>query len=251
LSWDPTVLDPADFLRYEVERLDVEGGQWERIAHVADPAVVSFTDREARRGATVRYRLRVMRVDGGSSTWVESTGVTAAPWCCGLGFVTNDPDWPGLFFQDVAPVRRYTNLDAGGLVVRPTYGADYQQAFHPVEKRGLTLDAELLVYAGTPSTGLGHFDDLRAMARADLAYVAVLDELGSRILAAIAVPDIAVQPYRGLQTYYANVTAIEVADRPTIVHVALPPVAPATAGTFHMGDHPNDLLDRNFFLGFK
>ncbi len=251
LTWTPTALAADRFWRYELERLDDDAEGWQRIAHVEDPAGTTFTDREGRRGRAVRYRIRQMRPDGGTSAWVESPG----PWrplaCCGIGLVTNAPAEvaPSLFFTDLEPVRTYANLDADGLVLRPVYGADYQQAFHPTERRGVVLETQLLVRHGPATDGLGEWDQLRRLARADVA-VAVLTERGDRFWSAIAVPELTTSPRRGLQVYYAALQATQVADAPTVVTVAKPPPVPTTAGTFHLGPHPNDLLDRNFFLGF-
>jgi len=252
LTWDATAL-AAKFWRYEIERLDVEGGAWERIAHVADPAVLTFTDREARRGNLARYRIRQMRTDGGTSAWSELPGWTPIPYCCGIGLVTNAAPAVArsLFYTDVEPLRTYANVDADWLVTRPVYAGDYQQAFHPTERRGLVLDTQLLVRWGTATKGIPEWDALRDLARAPIPAVAVLTERGDRIYAALTIPELTVSPRTGIQIYYATMTATEITGTAPVVTVDLPAADPvATAGTFHMGSHANDKLDSNFFMGF-
>ena len=256
LAWDRTALADDRFWRYEVERLDVpeaEGGTWERIGHVADPDRTTFTDREARRGQVVRYRVRQMRVDGGTSGWTEAPGWAPVPYCCGIGLVTNAaPEVArSVFYTDVEPLRTYTNLDADWLVLRPTYGADYQQAFHPTERRGVRFQTQLLVRWGATTKGLPEWDALRDLARAKVPAVAVLTEKGDRLYAALAVPELTTSPQRGIQRYYATLTATELVAASPVVVVERPPADPTTtAGTFHMGAHANDKLDSNFFMGF-
>jgi hypothetical protein len=251
LTWDPTTLPAEDFVRYEIERQDPVSGSWERVAHIFDPTITTYRDREARRNRPVVYRLRVMRVDGGTAMWVGSAALTPRSYCCGLGLVTNYSERAtSLFFPDILDERSYQNLDADALVVRPTYGRDYQLAFHPTERRGVVLNTSLLVHSGTATTGLPAFDALRELARADLPYVAVLDELGSRILAAIAAPELTIHPNRALQRYYSTFTATEITGIPDIYSVAAPPTPLPIAGVFTMGPHPNDRLDSEFFMGF-
>jgi hypothetical protein len=201
----------------------------------------------------VRYRVRQMRHDGGTSAWVEAPGWTTVPHCCGIGLVTNAPAEvaPSLFFTDVEPLRTYANLDAEWLVLRPTYGGDYQQAFHPRERRGVQLSTQLLVAHGTSSRGLPEWDQLRELARAPVPAVAVLTEKGDRIYAALAVPELTTSPARSIQRYYATLTATELVSAAPVVTVEAPlPDPSTTAGTFHMGPHANDKLNRNFFMGF-
>lgn len=251
LSWTATTLDPAKFFRYELERLDADTEQWQRIAQIEDPALTSFRDYEGRRGRVVRYRLRVMRDDGGTSDWVEAPSWAPEPYCCGIGLVTNTPTVPSLFFTDVEELRTYTNLDAQWLVLRPTYGADYQQAFRPTEQRGVHFTTQLLVGSGTGTAGLPEFDQLRALARADVPAVAVMTERGDRFYAALAVPELSYRPNRLLQVYYANLDAVEITGQAPIIEYGPPAVLPSTiAGTFHMGPHANDKLDSDFFIGF-
>ena len=256
LDWEPPVdLDVEDFLRYEIERLDTaeeKGGTWERIVHVEDPAASTFLDREGRRGELVRYRIRVMRLDGGTSRWLEAAApFTTVPYCCGIGLVTNYDSPPSLVFTDVETLRTYSNLDAEGLVTRPVYGRDYQLAFHPAERRGVRLETQILVHSGRQTDGLPTFDALRELARADVPSITVLDELGTRFYAAIAVPELTFQPTRGLQVYYSSLTAVQVEDRPIVMTIPRPPPSLTATGTFHLGPHANDRLDSNFFLGFN
>lgn len=253
LAWDATALAADKFWRYELERMDVPEGSpdtWERIAHVADPATLTFTDREGRRGNTTRYRVRQMRTDGGTSAWVEAPSWAPAPYCCGVGLATNHA--PGsLFYTDVEPLRKYTNLDASWLVLRPLYGGDYQQAFHPRERRGVRFETQLLVHSGAATKGLPTYDALRDLARAEVPAVAVLTEKGDRLYAALAVPELNTSPARGVQLYYATVQATEVTGTAPVVTIERPAADPTTtAGTFHLGPHANDKLDSNFFLGF-
>lgn len=249
LTWTATTLG-ATFLRYEVERQQQpDTGAWERVAHIADESVTTFTDRQAERGERVRYRVRVMRTDGGTSAWATTLAATTAAYCCGIGFVSNDPDQAPLFFPDVDELRSYTNLDAAGLVLRATYAQDYQQAFHPTERRGVQLQAQLLVAYGNPTRGLPEYDALRELARTT-SPLAVLDELGTRFWAAVQVPDLTFRPHSLQQVYYASVVATQLTDTAPVMAIAAVPVTPPVAGVFHMGDHPNDLLDRNFFMGF-
>ena len=155
-----------------------------------------------------------------------------------------------LFFTDVDQLRTYHNLDAAQLVLRPVYGRDYQLAFRPTERRGVQLEAQLLVAWGDPTEGLPEYDQLRELART-VAPVCVIDERGSRIWAALQAPELTYSPHKAVQRYYADVVATQLADQATVITIAAPPAPLPVAGTFHMGDHPNDKLDSNFFLGFS
>lgn len=252
LTWTATTLPAGKFYRYEVERLDVpeaDGGTWERIANIEDEAATTIRDYEARRGVTVRYRLRVMRLDGGTSAWVEAPAITTDARCCGIGLVSNDPAVRSLFYTDVDELRTFANLDADSVVIRPLYGGNYQQAFHARERRGVRFETQLLVAHGSNTKGLPTFNNLRELARSDQP-IGVFTERGDRLYAALVVAELTYSPNRQMQRYYATFQATEITDQAPTIEIGPPPPPLAIAGTFHMGPHPNDKLDSDFFMGF-
>ena len=61
LSWDPSVVDPADFALYVVSR-SVDGGSFVRVASLPDQAATTFADYTAPIGRPLVYRVVVETV---------------------------------------------------------------------------------------------------------------------------------------------------------------------------------------------
>lgn len=189
LSWTATSLS-GDFDYYEIQRSLDGGSTWETIALLGDESDEDFDDYETPRGTAASYRLRVARADGAFSDWTSAGAFTASALDCEIIFTTNqDPSLTVAFNRD--PRITYEFLDAEEVTFLPLYERDYQAAFQPSEARGTRFVVPLTVSAvETPaSEGVPVFDELRAIATADVAYVCVLDHYGNRFLASVQVPE--------------------------------------------------------------
>ena len=227
LNWAPSSLG-GQFSAYEVERYDNTSG-WQTIAVIRSAAVTSMDDHEARLGVASSYRVRQVRADGVASLWTGGVGhVVAEPSppadACGLWFTTNERPDLNLAYLDVydggKAVRDFTFLDAPELVMLPMYDRDYQQAFHPTERRGVQFSRRVLVNsarAATPASARV-FDPLRELSVAPVSAVCLRDHEGNRWYVALAVGTGELRQPGDLA--YMTFTATEVAEGPSPIATA-------------------------------
>lgn len=226
LNWTSTALGSA-FVRYEVAR-SVDGGQtWTTIAHITDESTSNFDDYEAPRNVASTYRVRVMRSDGATSDWTVLADSLTPPGSPGvLLFVTNSNPALSTGYVQLGATSEYEFLSAGETVFMRLHNRDYQAAFRPLEDRGIRWPFSVMVYVDDPlddkdgppgGTGIRAFDDLRAIAQADVPYVCVLTPDGETLYGTIQVPNGArTEP---AQYYVASCIFTQTQDSPSIVTV--------------------------------
>jgi hypothetical protein len=224
LNWTSSALG-GSFVRYEVARTYDDGVTWEDIAWVTDEADSDFDDYELRRGIDTKYRVRVVRDDLTSSEWTTlATAVNAAASPGALLFVSNSDAALSTGYVLIGPKQEYEFLSAAEVVFLRMHNRDFQAAFRPLEDRGVRWSFSVIVYvadtpAGTPPGGEGFaaFDALRAIAEADVPYVALLTPDGDVLYGAVQVP-------KGTRTepaqyYVASCTFTQTQAAPSIVTV--------------------------------
>lgn len=224
LNWTSSALGAA-FVRYEVARTYDNGVTWEDIAWITDEADSDFDDYELRRGVDTKYRVRVVRSDYASSEWSTLAAAVNAPTSPGaLLFVSNSDPGLSTGYVLIGPRQDYEFLGAAEVVFMRMHNRDYQAAFRPLEDRGVRWSFSVIVYvADTPAAappdgeGFSAFDTLRAIAEADVPYVALLTPDGDVLYGAIQVP-------RGTRTepaqyYVASCTFTQTQAAPSIVTV--------------------------------
>lgn len=186
-TWSATALG-ADFDHYELYRDD--DGTSRQIAAPTIEADEEFDDYEARRGIAASYLLRVVHSNGVESEYagpIVATSLSSGR----LAFVTNEDPTLNLLFLDQTP-HGIDPLDRTKLV--ELYGRDGAMAFRPLEDRYESFVRKLYVGKGLDSVdpeivGYGALEPLRALCRAQLSYVCVLDEDGYRWLASVTLID--------------------------------------------------------------
>lgn len=219
LAWDPTVLG-ADFARYDVERLGVDGLTWQRIAEIVDEASDGFDDVEARLGLLESYRVRAVRSDGASSYWTDVATVTVPAAGCGYTFTSNEAPTLSVGYPDTyegRSIRTYQFPEAGEVTYRTLYGRDYQTAFHPLSRRGVTFSRQLTIGGlAAPAAGVGPpaAAFLRDLVWASLPYVCVRDNDGNRWFASVRVPDLSAWRYHTNHALWVTVDVVEVTATP-------------------------------------
>jgi hypothetical protein len=224
LSWDATAIADCSLthLAYEIQRSDTVDTEWRSIAWITDEAVASFEDWEARRNITSSYRMRVWRSDLAPSDWTATVTAAVATSCCGLWFVSNEAPDLGVFYMDIVGDRVF-KFPRDRQVFRP-HGRNYQLVFSELEDRGVEHETRLKIRAGVnPCTvsdcddltlaGVDVFNPVKAIARAGLSYVCVLNEVGNRWFASVDIPQGEWRPVGGI--YRAPVTVIQVTDNPS------------------------------------
>lgn len=223
------------FCAWEVERRDTVDDVWRRIARVTDRNILCVNDYEARIGVQSDYRIRLCRLDGACGGYATVTGfvrvgastATAAPavtgtGCDGLVFTANEsPDmtvaYPYMFTG--TPTEDFTFDEAATVVLQRMHMRDYQVAFRPLERGGVSFTRTMLTNAlSVPPDRLDRgFDALRDIAWASLTYVCVLDMRGNRWFASVNVPTGTVRETN--QVYMASVQVVETTDRPSVIDV--------------------------------
>lgn len=181
--------DPGGpFGYYEVQRSDDDSG-WQTIATLLDANAVGFYDFEARRGVQASYRTRQVRLDGAASAWTLPMSVVCplAPEG-GTLFATNvEPDLCQAYIID-GPVRPYGFLDAARTTFHPVFGRNLNIATRPLEVLGDQVTRTVVLGFGNPTPevpGRPVFAPLVALSTAQLPYVCVLDDDGTRWYAAL------------------------------------------------------------------
>jgi hypothetical protein len=217
------------FCAWEVERSDSEDPLWRRIARVSDYNIRAISDFEARIGVLSSYRVRLCRLDGVCGGWsTTSTYTRAGPTaangdaCDGLVFTSNEDPFATVAYPlsfSGTVTEDFTFIEAETVTMQRLHMRDYQVAFRPLERGGVSFTRTVLVNAlVAPADTLDRgFTSLRDLAWESLSYVAVLDTRGNRWFAAVIVP--AGQIRSPLEVYLADVTIIEVTDRPSVIDV--------------------------------
>lgn len=188
VEWEATALGNA-FAAYEIERLDSRApGVWDPVGRVtSSEATTHWTDEEPPRNRPVKYRLRVMATTAAFSDWVVGEWVEADTYSAEMIFASNQE--PGLTVAvewEPTVATDFPDHDADVLV--PLFGSDNVVAFMEPEDRGIVRQVRLIVSAAdAPCDNLGNplpdthvWDPLRAISRASLPYVCVLDHRGNR-----------------------------------------------------------------------
>lgn len=178
------------FAAYLIERSDDASGFLE-IARITSMLVQQFNDYEGKRNVTATYRMRTERDDGSLSAYTPTGTALPTFTQCGYQFTSNEDPTKNLEYTD-EPDRVYEFED------KPQewdlYSRDYSVVFRGTENRGDTFTANLWLYmGGTPGTnavpsnlrGRPAFQPLIDLVRAQLSYVCVLDQDGSRWFAAL------------------------------------------------------------------
>lgn len=231
ITWSPTGLG-ASFDHYEIHRLDPVTGVWSDIALITTEAISVFADFECRMGLPSAYQMRSVRSDGASSAWTSTQTVTPIAPCGMMYFVTNENPSLNCAFQDVysnqgsttidgGAARAYTFKDASDVVLQTIYGRNYEVAFRPIERRGISFTVTLLLNAvfnpaydlppHVASTDL--FSPLRNLSTSALSYVCVKNDTGGLWLGSLTVPSgEAVAPG---QRYLAVIAVTEVTNVPS------------------------------------
>lgn len=220
LGWDPTILG-ADFARYELERLGPDGTTWELIAAITAESDDGFLDLEARLGVEESYRVRVVRTDGASSYYSDVATVTLPAAGCGYTFTSNEEPTMGVGYPDTyqgRPTRTYDFPEAQEVQFRRIYLRDYQIAFHPISRRGVSFERNLVIGGlAAPAAGVGPpaAAMLRDLAWAPISYVCVRDQDGNRWFMNVRVSELRATRYTDVHIHEVTVIAVEVTATPS------------------------------------
>lgn len=221
LTWDPTALG-ADFAAYQIERLNPDGVTWDLIGSVAVETDDGFDDVEARLGVAESYRLRVVRTDGASSYYTDVETVTVPAAGCGYTFTSNQAPTMGVAYPDVyagRSIRSYEFPEAAEVQYRTLYGRDFQVAFHPLSRRGVTFTRRLLIGGfAAPAAGIGPPAAalIRDLAWEPLDYVAVRDQDGNRWYSSVRVPTEDAWRNGSSHLLWVDVAVVEVTATPSV-----------------------------------
>ena len=193
VAWTATTL-AGSWLRYEIERLrDDVAAAWQPIATVtSSEAKTSWADPTPPRNRRVKYRVRVVATTTAVSDW--ATGDWVEPASYGSEMIFTSAHEPGMeVVVDYEPSKATDFPDHDSDVEVAIYGTDNVVAFREPEDRGLILKVRLIVSAQVaPCDDLGKpvpddrvWDPLRAISRASLPYVVVLDARGNYMQATV------------------------------------------------------------------
>jgi hypothetical protein len=194
--------------------------------------VPTFNDYEARVGVQSSYRIRAVNellFEGPFSSTAIAT--LTAPGVTGQGmsatshallFTTNE-DQSGnsnlayAIAGESNGVEQFNFPEAGFTQFQFMYGRDFQTAFRPLERGGVTFNRTVLVQAAaiSPPT-LPNFTSLRDLAWDSLPYVCVRDEDGNQWFANVTVPQGRVMT-NNREIYLADITIVQVTNTPSIV----------------------------------
>lgn len=236
LSWSPlttTVSGAAivtGFGAYEVQRWDEMDPTFRTVGLIDTRAVTGMADFECRYGVETYYRIRATRLDGISSAWVTG-GPLTLQWTDALlpagafTLTTNADPARNLAYTHVydgAVEEEFTFVEAGQQTLSTFFNRDYQTAFRPSERGGVTFQRRLLLNKAAVAeyTMDRGFNPIRDLAWASIPYVCVRDKLGNRWFCNVLVPGGTVSGRRDL--YLSTVTFTEVTDVPAPVNVCGP-----------------------------
>lgn len=213
VTWTSSVLG-ATFAAYEIQRRRSGATVWETFAALDTEATNSFIDYETPRGETTEYRIRSIRNDGAPSDWSTTAAVAAGLDGCDMLFVSNEAPFLNCAYTR-EPLQDYVFQEAARDELVQIYGSDDSVAFMEAEDAGITVGATLTVNFGRqPTRGdVVIYDPLRAVSRAALSYVCVLDHVGNRFFAHVQF-GAAKWEEPGFR-YHADVVVTEVTQTPT------------------------------------
>lgn len=211
------------FGAYELQRED-DYTDWQTIALITNPAVVTFNDFEARVGVESRYRVRVCHELDFCGAWSSEVATTiAVPGATGTDLSdtilifttnTNQDGSSALAYSeafDGVPAEAFALFEASDQTAQPMYNRDYRIMFHGTERGGEQFTRPILL--NNAAVSIIAFDTagdaLRNLAWDSTPYMCVRDGHGSRWFANVAIPQIVFQPpSNALQI--ASVTVTEV-----------------------------------------
>lgn len=191
--WTATTL-AGSFARYEIERLTQDvGAAWQPIAVISSSeALAHWTDLTPPRNRDVKYRVRVVADTTAVSEWTTGAWVRPASYGAEMIFTSNHE--PGMqVVVDYEPTKATDFPDYDTDVEVPIYGSPNVVAFHEPEDRGIITKVRLIVAAevgpcddlGVPIPDDKVWNPLRAITRAPLPYVVVLDARGNATQATV------------------------------------------------------------------
>jgi hypothetical protein len=194
---------------------------------VQSESIASFDDVEAGRDMPLKYRIRVVRASGqvgGYST--QGNVIVATKNTTAVIFCTNANPTLTCGYIQLGADQEYVFLGDQEVSVVQMHGRDYQVVFRPLEDRGVMLTIPVLVFTkGFESrgdevpprgTGVRAFDTVRAIVDDPTApYVCVHTPDGERIFAGLRLPS--GRRSEPSSFYVATITAIQVADVPSVV----------------------------------
>lgn len=215
---------------YEVQRSDAVDGTWRTIAVITNPDTAEFHDFEARVGVASSYRVRATNLADFAGEWsapvvhtLTAPGVTGGPDTSLLIFTSNERQdgsatlayamvWPAVPADET-----FAMVEAGWQELQRMQGRDYQVAYRPRERGGVSFVRTLLVQSAAvaPPVLDSAFRSLRDLAWEALSYVCVRTEAGDRWLATVAVPEGRIS--RTTDQQLAQVQVTEVTDTPSQV----------------------------------
>jgi hypothetical protein len=211
---------------YGIERSEDGGTTWTLIKRVQTESIVTFDDVEAKRGVTLKYRVRVVRTTGQvgayltqSSTSICNVNRSAVVFC------TNAYPLLTCGYIRLGREHEYIFLGNAEVSVVQMHERDFQVVFRSTEDRGVMFDIPVLIFTKgedsvgneVPPSGKGAaaFDAVRAIVESDAPYVCVHTPDGERFFAALRLPS--GRRAEPASFYTTTITAIQVADEPSVV----------------------------------
>lgn len=237
LAWNASSLGTS-FGYYEIERYEPATDTFVTIARITKESSAYFNDFETPRNTTTVpvYLARVVRADGQPSNWVFVVNtITIVPTHgpCDLVLASNFAPDLAMAVQDETPYK-FVLAESAATVVQRIAGRPFPVQFQPnAEGQGDIFARNLILATNDPSVtgetaGRAVFDDLVALARTPLPYVAVTDGTGRRWLCGLTIGDLTRTEPGG--DYQATVTFNEVANLPTTLTIDVP-WAPSSSPT--------------------
>lgn len=219
VTWELAPDENATY--YQVQRTDPKVPGWQNVARVRGRATLSWDDHEVRMGHGIvsEYRLRSVRDDGVAGEWSESVAVEIPP-VVPLAFTSNAASGMGCTYFEAwesrTISRTFEHQEFQDVEYHAFYGRNGQKAFHPIERRGVRFDRQVILSAmrqlqlPTVDASLA----LRNLAWAPLPYVCIRDGEGNRWFASIEVPTTENVRTEGSDRWYASVTVTEASTIP-------------------------------------
>jgi hypothetical protein len=217
LSWTKTS-HGANFMQYEIERLNPFTAQWENISIITNENTQAIDDLGGGVGVLGSYRIRTIRTTGAASDW-SSTATATPQWGNfkrGLLFVSNENPALSCGFLTEGPAREYQFINAETEEIHKYQGRNYQVVFRPMEERGIGFEQTVFINAEVVPAIKGPrvFQALRDICHAHLSHVIVKDPDGNVFLASVRLIG-GVQ--EDLDYYRATVSILETTDVPAPV----------------------------------
>lgn len=225
IAWGATS-EGVLFDYYGIERSEDGGTTWTLIKRVQTESILTFDDVEAKRGVTLKYRIRVVRTTGQFGSYLTQSGTSICNAnTSAVIFCTNQYPLLTTGYIRLGAEHEYIFLGDSEVSVVQMHGRDYQTVFRPTEDRGVKFDIPVLLFTkGEASTGLelpvggkgiGAFDGLRAIVESDAPYTCVHTPDGERVFASLRLPS--GRRSEPASFYAATITAIQVSATPSVV----------------------------------